>query len=338
MTNNKLEQSNIIDSTNLIAFIYKRRKILIIIGIVAVIVSSIVSFIIEPKYKSTVIMFPAKTNSVSKALLSEDARADDDILKFGEEEEAEQMLQVLNSSEIRSRICQKYNLLKHYDINSDDQYKNTKLFETYKNNINFERTEFMSVKIEVLDKDPQMAADIANDISSLLDSISNKMQNERAMQGLKIVEQQYIQVQQEVKVIEDSLNAIRKLGINDYETQAAAYNEQYATAIAKGMMQGIPLLEEKLKILSQYGGAYVSLSSNLGSRLKYLNTIKTKYEQAQVDANQSLPHKFIVDKAYKAEKKAYPIRWLIVVLSTISSLLFTIIIIIIMENISKIRN
>ena len=47
--------------------------------------------------------------------------------------------------------------------------------------------------------------------------------------------------------------------------------------------------------------------------------METSYEQAESDANSYLSHKFIVEKAYPAEKKAYPIRWLIVVLSTFIS-------------------
>jgi len=38
-----------------------------------------------------------------------------------------------------------------------------------------------------------------------------------------------------------------------------------------------------------------------------------------------LPHTFVINTAYKAEKKTYPIRWLIVVISTFTSLFFAVI-------------
>ena len=66
--------------------------------------------------------------------------------------------------------------------------------------------------------------------------------------------------------------------------------------------------------------------------------LKTKYDEARVDAESFISQKFIVDNAYKAEKKAYPIRWLIVVITTFSSLLLTIIVLIILDNISRIRS
>ena len=52
----------------------------------------------------------------------------------------------------------------------------------------------MAVKISVLDKDPQMAADIANDIAELLDSTKNNMQKVRALKGFKIVEGKYLRI------------------------------------------------------------------------------------------------------------------------------------------------
>jgi hypothetical protein len=46
------------------------------------------------------------------------------------------------------------------------------------------------------------------------------------------------------------------------------------------------------------------------------------------DATENLPQKFVVESAYKAEKKSYPIRWVIVLVSVISTLLISILVII----------
>ncbi len=325
------------DSTNLVAFIYKWRKVLLVIAAAAAVISAIVSYTITPKYKSTVIMFPTQTNSISKALLNDNAVGHEDILSFGEEEESEQLLQILNSDNIRSRVCQKYDLIHHYKIEDGDKYKYTNLFKEYDSNISFERTEFLSVKITVMDSDPQMAADIANDIAALLDSTKAVMTHARAVDGLRIVERSFFGMKAEIKALNDSLKVLRQLGINDYETQSAAFNEQYAMALAKGNDKGAKQLEEKMQILSQYGGSYVSLREELENQLKQYTILKTKYEEARVDAEQSLPSKFIVNNAYKAEKKSYPIRWLIVVVSTMASILFSILSIIIMENFKRVQ-
>jgi uncharacterized protein involved in exopolysaccharide biosynthesis len=333
----EIQDNNNFNSTGFILFLYKWKKLLLIIGVVAICASILFSssFFITPKYKSTVIMFPTSTNSISKALMNDNNGGKQDILEFGAEEQAEQLLQILNSNKIRARIIQKYNLVDHYEINPDSKYRNTYLFKEYENNISFRRTEFMAVEIEVLDKDPQMAADIANDIAALLDSTKNAMQKERAEKGFKIVETEYNKLKTEVKQMEDSLSELRKLGVNDYETQAEAYNTQLAIAYSHNNITGAKALEDKLKTLSEYGGSYVSLRDALEYEKKQLSVLKTKYEEAKVDAEQELPCKFIVNSAYKAEKKSYPIRWLIVVVSTISVLLLAVLAIIILENLRR---
>lgn len=337
MSQNNLSNNNDFDSTNLIAFLYKWRKTFVIIGIASIVLSSIASFIITPKYKSSVVMFPAQTSSIAKALISENNNGKEDILKFGEEEDAEQMLQMLNSDDIRGEICKKFDLLKHYDIEADDKYKYTNLFKEYESNIKFDRTELMSVEVTVMDKDPQMAADIANEISNLVDTMKTKIQRERALEGLKIVAKSYWNLKAEIKAIQDSLGVLRALGINDYETQASVFNEQYAIALAKGNKAGVKELEEKLKILAKYGGSYITLSQNHEEQIKQLIEVKRKYEEARVDAEQTLPSKFIVNRAYKAEKKSSPIRWVIVVVSFISTMLFALIVLIILESFNKVK-
>ncbi len=293
------------------------------IGIASALLSAIFSspFFVTPLYKSTVIMYPASSNSISKSLLNENAIAKQDILEFGEDEQTEQMLQILNSSRIRDRVVSKFNLAAHYGIEPGSRYERTRLYTRFESYISFKRTEFMAVKISVLDKDPQMAADIANEIAALLDSVKNDMQKERAMQGFRIVEAEYISLQSEIKVMEDSLTQLRKLGVHDYETQAEMMNQQLAMEIAKGNTRGINALDEKLKILAIYGGPYVSIRDALEHEKKQLSYIKARYEEAKIDAYEEIPQKFIVENAYKAERKAYPIIWIIVLLSTLGSLL-----------------
>ncbi len=325
------------NSLNVLYFIYKWRKPLIVIGVLAIIISSIVALTIQEKYKSTVILFPATTSSISKALLTENTFKNEDVLQFGQEEEAEQMLQILNSDEIRTKICQKYNLMTHYGIDSTDKFKMTKLYDEYQGNITFKRTEYMSVKIEVMDRNPDTAAIIANNIAALHDSAKIRMQRDRAYQALSIVEQEYKAKIADVQRLTDSIKVINNLGIYDYESQSERTNEQYVIAIAKGDQRAVKLLEEKLKIIAMYGSAYVSLRDNLFMQRKQLNTLKTKYEEAEVDAKAILPQKFVVSNAFPAEKKSYPVRWIIVVVSTLSSLLIAIILILLIENIRQFK-
>lgn len=325
------------NSLNVLYFIYKWRKPLILVGIAAFALSSIVALTIKEKYKSTVILFPATTNSISKALLTENNVKQEDVLQFGEEDEAEQMLQILSSDEIRTKVCEKYNLMAHYGIDSTDKFKRTKLYDEFQSNISFKRTEYMSVKIEVMDSDPELASVIANDIAALHDSTKIRIQRVRALRSLKIVEQEYFQKLQDVKRGIDSMKIINSYGIYDYESQSEVTSEQYAIAMSKGDQRAMKLLEQQLKIIGEYGGAYVSLRENLYMQRKQLNLLKTKYEEVKVDATEVLPQKFIVSNAFPAEKKSYPVRWIIVLVSTFATLLAAIIAILMLENVKQIK-
>ncbi|MCD4729856.1 MAG: hypothetical protein K8R74_04595 [Bacteroidales bacterium] len=333
----KVKGSEDFESTNFIVFLHQWRKPLFIISITAFIASIIFSssFFITPKFESTVIMFPTSTNSISKALLSENVGEKQDIMQFGEDEQAEQMLQILSSNKIRDRVIAKYNLMEHYEISKDSKYKNTRLYDAYENNVTFRRTEYMAVKITVLDKDPEIAAAMANDIAELMDSTKNTMQKERAIRAFKIVEAEYLELIAEVQQMEDSLTKLRELGVHDYESQAEMINQQLAIELAKGNRSGVKALEDKLEVLAKYGGPYVSIRDALEHEKKQLSEVKAKYEEAKIDATEVLPQKFIVNSAYEAEKKSYPIRWIIVVISTISAFILGVIILVVLDSLSR---
>jgi len=87
-------------------------------------------------------------------------------------------------------------------------------------------------------------------------------------------------------------------------------------------------------VLGKYGGVYLSLKNALEFKTEQLTLLQAKYKQAKVDAEESLPVKFVVSDAYKAERKSYPIRWLIMLVSTVSALFLAVIVIMVMEKIN----
>lgn len=324
-------------SSGIIVFLYNYRKLFIGITLAAAVISAVVSLMIEEKFKSSVILFPTTTNSISKALIADKFGGKDDVLELGEEEEAEQMLQILKSDEIRNRIVQKYDLMNHYDIDQDDKYKYTKLFKEYESNISFHRTEFMSVEIEVLDRNPDTAAMIANNIANLLDTVKNRMQKEIARAALTIVQDEYNFMLAYMQEMEDSLNAIRAMGVHDPESQAEVLTQELAIATRLNNDRAAEKIQEKLDLLSKYGGIYVSIRDNFEWDRKQLSFLKSKYAEAKIDAERSLEHKFVVNWAQPAEKKSYPIRWLIVVTSSIATFLLSIFLVITFQSIKSLR-
>jgi uncharacterized protein involved in exopolysaccharide biosynthesis len=325
------------DSTNLLVFLYSYRKPIITITFLAALVSAIVSLMIQEKFLSTVILFPASTNSISKSLMTHDVTGKLDINAFGEEEQAEQLLQILNSDEISGFIRDKYNLMEHYGISNGETYALTNTVKEYQDNVTFKRTEFNSVRIDVLDHSKDTAALIANEIAARLDTVRTRMQQDRAKIGLRIIEAEYIKMQAYMKSMDDSLTAIRRMGLTDFEVEVEQLTKAYYEALAKNNKSLVKDLEKKLEIFATYGSAYRSLTENLEFEREQLALLRAKYEETKADATRSLTTKFVVNKAWPAEKKAYPIRWLIVLVSTFSAFLLTVLAVIALENFRKIN-
>ena len=204
-----------------------------------------------------------------------------------------------------------------------------------KNNISFRKTEYMSVKIEVLDADPEIAAGMGNDIAAMLDSTINRMRKRRAVEAYQIVKKEYSTLQAEIKELEDSLKQIGEMGVYDYESQSAGLNEAYLKAVSEGNTFLTDKLEEQIKKLGKYGGTYLFLKEFLENESARLSDLKEKFVQAKVDSEQNLPHTFIVNEAKVAEKKAYPRRTLIVITSTMSAFLLTLLLLIVAESVLR---
>ncbi len=321
------------ESLDLIRFMFKHKWEIIIITSIAIIISIIVSLNITPKFKSSVILFPKTQVSVSNALTnSELINTDNHIMNFGDEEATEQLLQTLYSEDIRFKIIDKFDLLNHYNIDTKGSYPMTKLHQEYNNNIKYKRTQYMAIEIEVMDTDPKIAADIANEIATLLDSTLNKMQNDVAKKILIVVKKEYNNLNTEISGLKDSLRTIQSYGITNYTSQSKALNNAYINALKNGNSTQIQTIKKQLNILEKYGADYLTITELLKNETERLSLLNGKLAEAEVNANQKLPHKFLVKKAYAAEKKSYPVRWLIVAISTIVTFVFSILLLLFIDR------
>ena len=148
------KNKKVYNAFDLIEFAWEKKYILTGMTVIAAILSVVISLQMTDRFRSTVVLFPAASVSIAKNLVETSSISMDsrDIMSFGKEEDAERMLQILHSNQIKDYIVQKYNLMEHYDIDiNKDKFPYTKLDIKYKGNIKFRRTEFQSIEISVLD-------------------------------------------------------------------------------------------------------------------------------------------------------------------------------------------
>lgn len=297
-------------------------KVLLITSLTGAIVAFVICLAMPKRYKSNVTVFPASFGSISQ-ILSDNPTGKKDYMAFGQEDELEQLQQIFHSNEIRNRIFDEFNLMEHYQIDPKSKYPQTKLNEHYDKNVTVSKTRYQSVEVEVYDTDPHVAAAIANRISDLVDTVYHNMQKERAIEALRIVENELAAANQYVQQIEDSLGKIRLMGINNYRAEAEVYNAAYAEAISKGNRSGLKDLENKIATLSKYGGASLSLLGELELAQKRAATLRDKYQEAYVNATRPVSIKYVVNKATASEQNVYPNKTLTVALAFAATFFIT---------------
>jgi len=331
-----MSKANLSSSGNIILDLYKWRKPLVLLTFIALVLGAVISspLIITPKFKSTSIIYPTTTNSISQALLVEHNPYRKDVLEFGEELEADRLLQILNTDEMQAHIIQEFNLFKHYDINPEDVHANTWMNLAFNEHFSFRRTELMSIKVEVLDEDPMLAANMCNRVVDLIDVVVKRVKQERAEQAFVILAKRDVDLSTRFFALHDSLEVLRSHGVLDVSVQAERLTEYYAKALSTGNTTGARALKTEFTNLAQYGGDYFRLFEELELVQEQLSIIRLEKENISVELNSELTNRFVINKATPADKKAYPIRWLIVVFAGMSAFIMTLILLYIRQTIS----
>lgn len=323
MSANKSEyQFNTIE---IIKFIIRHKWTIIIITVVAAVASIIFSgpAFITPKYESTVIFYPTANNSVSGGILEDATARDVDASEFGEEENAEQALQILGSSELMGRVISRFKLMEHYKIDPNGSMPYTKLGNKIKSNIKFRRTEFLSIEISVLDEDPQMAADIANGISLFYDTVRTDIQRQVASEAFAIIEEEYNNKVKEVESIQTKLNEI---------TQGKSIDPSTLTG---GKNEGTGQILQRQQQMAKSGtdvGTLIQLTESMRLQVEQMNHLKEKLRKAKADMEKYIPHKFLISPAFAAEQKAYPRRSIIVLLATFGAFFLSVLLLMLFER------
>lgn len=286
---------------------------LIIITVLAIVIGAIISspIVMTPKFKSSAIIYPVNTYTYSK------------------ESTTEQMLQVLNSNDIKERMLTAFDLVKHYKIDPKEHQYYTYFLGEYSDNVSISKTEYESVEIKVLDENPKIACQMVDSIISFYDQKIASLHKKKHIEAMLISQKVFQKKSYELDSLETKMNELRqKFGILSYGSQV---NEA-----TKGEISGNNTAKELFKNLQSQGGYYQRLDSMVWyARRDYLY-FKNEYETEQREVNKHISYSQVISTPYPADKKSYPIRWLVVAFTVITSLIFAIIVIAVIESKQKV--
>ena len=241
-------------------------------------------------------------------------------MDFGEEEQSEQLVQILQSSRIRDKIVSEFKLLKHYDISENDVNKHFKLSQAYDGHFAFTRTRYGSIRIDVLDEDPKLAAAMANKIVDLIDTVKNDMIAERTIPAFEVNLRKKQQMAHERDSILTRLDSLANLGVIALEVRSNLFQAYVDSKNPADREE----LKRKIEVNMKFGAMYDGLEYMRNEKIVKLEDFRISYEQAESDANAKFNHKFVVEKAVVADKKEKPKRLIIVIVSTMAGFLFSI--------------
>ncbi len=277
---------------------------LLIITVVAAILGYVFScpYFIHPKFKSSATLYPAN------------------IICHSDESESEQMLQILESDDIKFQIIEKFDLYSHYKIDTNATSSLAKMMSYYKDNVIIEKTPNDAIMITVCDEDPQVAADMVNSIIEDYDNLVLKINAEKSREIFEI----YSKAATVKEHIIDSLSDILK-----------KYGTEYGMIDVKSQTRSLNESSPVIKNWQEYRADFTRTDTLLKSTIKRYSNDLNICEDAYRDINKKQTYSHIISKPYVADKKFYPIRWIISLFCGIGGCLIGIIAIAIIEGCRK---
>lgn len=318
-------------STELISFLYQKRKPIVLVTAIAFAAAVVTSLLMTPYYKAKAIVFPTSLNSVS---FQGNARSS--VVEFGDEADAERLLQVLVSPEIRDSLTVGYQLYRHYDIDSSAKHAKALFQEEYESNVRFNRTRYNSIAIEVYDRDPVIATKMANDIVRLVDTAMNRMIRQRALGPMWAVQEEVRLIRQEMSDYSDRMTALNDSGVVNEETRSRLYAD-YLDALKFGKSKLAGEIKRKIDASQKYGSNY-DLYAHLSEffSLRYSDILDVNdqaREYARTNIQQTIRHSM----AEVPDRKAKPRRSLLVITTTVAAFLLAIFVLLAAERIRELR-
>ncbi len=291
------------NNKSIFTLINKWKKQLLILVISVAIISYAASFLIKPLYKSFAVLYP-----INLAPLSD-------------ENETEQMMQIIQSNDIKFSLVNALNLNEHYKLNEKDPlYLSTLMFK-FSEYLSFSQTEFQSIKISVLDENPKFAKLM---VDSIISSYNNKVRNMHRIKFKEVVDIRTNEINAKLKEIdslENKANFFRKeYGILDYDLQVEELTKSYYKLLGTNAAKANDIAKI-IDNLKTYGGEFKALSQRILDERNALKVFKTDLEEKTTEFHKNITYCQIVEKPFVADKKSTPIRWIIVLFSVFGSII-----------------
>jgi hypothetical protein len=285
--------------------------IALIAGIIAIALSSPV--FLKPKYKSTSIIYPVNMG------------------KYSEESYTEQMLEILNSGDIRDQMIAAFQLDKHYKISPQYQFYKTALYGKYGEEVSFRKTENEAVRVTVLDTDPLIACAMVDSLRKFYDKKVQALHRIKIAEELGIRNRELGRLKSEMDSITNILSDLgRKYGVLEITGQSEGATMAFFQAVASG--KDSPKLTEYFTNVAAKSPEARSLMLRVEGISMRVVKVQELRDDAYRELNKEITYSVVVTPPYPSDKKDWPKRSVIVLMSVIFTLMMAMVVIGVIEN------
>lgn len=250
------------------------------------------------------------------------------------ESETEQLLEIISSDDIKFRVFDAFKLDEIYKIHKSDPQFITYMLSEYNSNVSAKKTEFETVELSVLDQDPKRAAQMCDSIIRYYNDKVREMHSAKNREVVKIVSDNI-----KIRTLEqDSLLILlnqqrKKYKILDFNTQVRDVTRGYMDALAAGQENTVGEREIKKLYdnLSEKGGEAYILERRFIKTNMAIDSLKTLYDINLSEANKVITYCHVVEKPVPADKKSYPVRWMLVSMTLFASLFLSLLMFILLD-------
>lgn len=186
-------------SINILKLIYKKRKVFIAVAILSVIAAVTVTYLTPKRFKATGTVYPVNSNAYNDIIYNP---------TFGDEMDADRLIQLFESNFVKDRIVKKFDLINYYKLDTTDPAWQYYLNLNYSSDIEFKRTQYLSVQIEVHTQNPELSANIVNELITIIDEEREKILKTNVQLIVENYQKEYDNKQARVNELLDSIYAL----------------------------------------------------------------------------------------------------------------------------------
>lgn len=280
-------------------------RTLALVGVVSAVIAVVASspIFMPPRYMSRATVYPVNLNSYSV------------------ETRTDQLLQLLQSNSIRDSLIMQFDLATVYEVDTTSNGGYFALYNEFNERVEITKTNYESVRVDIVDEDPVRARDLVNAMLKQVNLLARRLQREKSNELLLIAERSLVHAEVKLDSVEARLDTLRvRDGILDYESQVRELTKGYMRMIQSGAPAGrISEVQGLMKDMEQKGGEFRQLTELSNFFRANYDRLLTEYERMVNDVTKELTYTNVVIYPEVSDKKVYPVRWLILLLTTVSA-------------------